>query len=811
MSAKRSIVCALLVLLAVAAFWLLQGFGLGEPAPVPDSTAPTGAPGTGTLIAGSDRPSPEASRIAAPTSPDETKTTAQKATLRVLALWPDSQPAADVGVFLRHRGYAQSFEPFAQGLTDANGVVLFTEVPLGKLQVRADRGDSATVEIAPGDNEYRFQLKAGGNVRGKVVDPTGRAVAGATIWQQTAGQSWWNGRSIATADANGTFELPHAPTSASLGAIAAGFGPSPLIDLGSIDTSKPSTEITLQLTPSGGSLMGRVCDSAGAPIAGAIVVAGVFPKHLEHRGGKLIAQWTGRHARTDADGRFAIDGLETGKQPVSARAAGFGFWRSEVTIAADAPTTIEVALQVAGTIHGRVTDGDGKPSAGATIRAYDRAPETDFLAGGQIDFDVEFGHLGTHSDAEGNYRLEGITPGTAHVFAQEQRDRTSGTAKTLVSAQQVLEIAPGSDTEWNPVLDEGRTISGIVLYRDGFPFPDLFVTLTDERSGASQTFDTNRDAGFRFCCLEASTYSLRVQVWLPTGGAGFISRGGLVPDQGKVEIRADFDKPAKVEPGVVTGRIDDRGGRIRNPRAATVTLHIGNASWREGAEIKDGAFRIKDIEPGRCRVSLVEGTSVLAVSDWFEVVAAATVDAGVLVTEPGGALRITIDRDANAANLEPKIVLRRDGDPGTGSSIITLRNATEYLAENLTPGEYEVSCFGSGLEYRKTKATVQAGVTGTATVEVRRCALARLGVWWPSGHQGSKTWRYRVTGSDGTLLVERNGEYENDIRPYPVVIAAKPGTWRIEYSTDDGLQGAAEFTIGPDYKDVEGRIDLAQR
>lgn len=294
-------------------------------------------------------------------------------------------------------------------------------------------------------------------------------------------------------------------------------------------------------------------------------------------------------------------------------------------------------------------------------------------------------------------------------------------------------------------------------------------------------------------------------------GAGFVSREGLVPDQGKIEVRAEFDKPVEVEPGAVIGRIDDRGGRIRNPGAASVTLHIGTGSWRDGGEIKDGAFRIEKVKPGRHRVTLVEGNTVIASTDWFEVASAATADAGVLVTEPGGALRITIDRRPGAAETEPTLALRRDGDPGTGSVRIPLGRSTEYLADNLTPGAYEISCFGTGIQSHKTRATVVAGVTGTATVEVRRCALARLAVWWPAGHEGSKTWRYRVTGSDGALLVERDGEYRGDIRPYLAVIAATPGTWRVEYTTDDGLRGAIDFTIGPDFADVEGRIDLGRQ
>ena len=810
MSANRPLAYVLLFVLAAAAgLWLLTRSDATAPipAPIPPGAATAGAePERSASGAAPIVTAPE--RTAAPVQP-EAAPMATGATLRVTAVWPQARPAADLEVFLRHDDYVKSHEPVARGRTNKDGMVTFADVPIGKVRLTSVRGDRGSIEIAPGENDYRFELEAGVTVRGAVVSPAGAAVGGATIWLQTGGHAWWNGSAVATAGADGAFELEQVPTKASIAAFAPSFGPSAMIEVDSIDTSKPAPQVTLQLTEGGGNLVGRVLDEAGAPIAGATVVAGAAPTRLDSRGMKVIPQWTGRHAVTGDDGRFAMSGLKTGKQPVTARADGFGIWRNEASIAAEAPTTVEIRLQVAATIHGRVTDGNGKPVDGASIRAYDLAPQTRFLAGGQIDFDEEFGHIGAISDADGNYRLEDVTPGTAFVFAQEKLDRRSSSAgKTLVWTQQELQIEPGSDTTWDPVLDEGRTISGIVLYRDGFPFPGLFVTLTDEKSGTAQTFDTGRSAEFRFCCLQASTYTLRVQVWKPEGGAGFISRPGLVPEQGKIEVRADFDKPVKVEPGVVVGRIDDQGGRIRNPGAATVTLHIGTSSWRDGGKIVDGAFRIEDVKPGRHRVTLVEGNTVLACSDWFEVASAATTDAGALVTVQGGALRITVDRDQNAKELEPTLALRRDGDPGTGSYRIPLGRATEYLADNLTPGDYDVSCFGQGIKSQKARATVVAGVTGTATVEVCRCALARLDVWWPGGHEGTKTWRYRVTGADGALLIERDGDYHGDIQPYPAVIAATPGTWHVDYTTDDGLRGATDFTIGPDYADVVGRIDL---
>lgn len=813
MTTNRPIVYALAAVVAAAVIWLLLGSDPTRPAPDAAGGA-AGAPVAGTEIergAENDTAATgaEIERVVVTPAADGVAPVAARATLRVTAVWPDAQPAADVIVFLRHGNRGMPYEPFARGRTDVDGVAFFDDVPLGPLRLSSGRGDREKTEVEPGDNEFRFELEGGVAVRGKVVDPGGGAVGGAQIWMQTFGYAWSSGRVVGAADDGGAFTLAHLPAGASLGAFAAGFGPSPLVDLDLVDHSNPPAEVVLQLSGDGGTLLGRVTDAAGEAIVGAAVVAGARPRNIDHRGSGYAEQWTARYTETDDDGRFALVSLKTGAIPVAVRADGYGIWRSEATIAADVPTTLAVQLQAGATITGRVTDGAGAPAAEATIRAYDREPRTTFLAGGQIDFDEEFGYVGNVSDVDGNYRVEGVSPGTVHIFAQEKFDRSEG--KTLVWVRAALEVAPASDVTWDPVLEAGRQIAGVVLYRDGFPFPGLFVTLTDERTGAAQTFNTGRSAEFRFCCLDASTYSLRIQVWLPQGGADFVTREGLVPDRGRLEVRADFDKPVKAEPGTVIGRIDDRAGRIRNPGAVSVTLHVGSSSWRSGGEITDGAFRLKDVAPGSHRVSLVEGATVLASTDAFEVTAGSTVDAGVLVTEPGGALRITFRRGAAAAECEPTIVLRRDGDPVTGSNRITIGRADEYVADNLTPGDYDISCFGSEIKSHKARARVVAGVTNEATAEVRRCALARLEVWFPTGHDTAKTWRYRVTGADGELLIEREGDYRTRLQPYPAVIAATPGRWHVEYTTDDGLRGAAEFTIGADYADVKGRIDLTKR
>ncbi|MEM7204497.1 MAG: carboxypeptidase-like regulatory domain-containing protein [Planctomycetota bacterium] len=255
-----------------------------------------------------------------------------------------------------------------------------------------------------------------------------------------------------------------------------------------------------------------VTDAAGAPIAGAIVAAGVGPRHLDYEGERLIEHWTARTAETDQAGYFAIDGLPTGVLPVAIRGDGYGLWRTEVTIERHEATVIAARLELAATLVGTVTDGEGNPLPKASIRVYDREPRTPFVAGGQIDFDETFGYRAALAGNDGTYRVTGVTPGTAHAIAQQHSDRREREGVTVAYHQAALEIAPGDEARWDPVIDEGLSIEGRALYADGFPIPNLFINLADETEGGKKhVLISSREGVFRFLCLEDTTYEIRMQ------------------------------------------------------------------------------------------------------------------------------------------------------------------------------------------------------------------------------------------------------------------------------------------------------------
>ncbi|MCA8973688.1 MAG: carboxypeptidase regulatory-like domain-containing protein, partial [Planctomycetes bacterium] len=617
---------------------------------------------------------------------------------------------------------------------------------------------------------------------------------------------WDGGRALAVSATDGTFALDELPPTCSIGALASGFAPSALVDLEIVDKSTSPARVELRLLPDGGDLTGRVTDQDGAPIAGATVAIGDRSKSPDYHGERVVEVWGICTVETDADGHYTFVGAKAGINVVTARGPGFGIWRGHARIEAGATTTLDIELARSATLFGKVTDKDGNAEAEVRVSAFDGEPGTTFLAGGQIDYDEPFGRVETRTAGDGSYRLEGVTPGKAWLFAQRQGARFGGTSAAYL--RETLELSPGAEVRWDPVIDVGRSIAGVVRYRDGYPIPHLFITLRHDGTGAEATLNSGREGEFRFLCLEGGSYEIRVQP--PFGaprGTEFAKRTGIVPDRGPVEMTFDFDKPQQEVPGTVSGRVDDAGGRIRNPENVTVTLNSDAGWFRTGIKVENGAFRAEDIKPCRFRLVLEEGGTVLASTDWFELKAAADVDVGALVTEPGGALHLRVARGASAAEFEPKFYLRRDGDPR--STTVEPGRRDDVLVESLTPGEYEVSGHQKGMVRVKAKATVRVGETSELALELQRGAVGKIEVWWPESHPTSEQRAYRVTDAAGKCVQEYDGKLHSmPTRPYPLSYTLPAGSYHLEFTTDDGLRGELDFTIPSGLEPPELRLDL---
>ncbi|MFK7739798.1 MAG: carboxypeptidase regulatory-like domain-containing protein [Planctomycetota bacterium] len=728
--------------------------------------------------------------------------------LTVRTQWPDGAPAGG-GVALSIRGTDRSsaYRTIASGETNEHGIAQFEGIPAGRWSLRSHRGDRLRIDVTGEEQDVAFELEAGVDVSGFVLDANARPVARASIWLQTRDPKSGGGSVVGESNGEGQFHLTHIPIHISLGAFAPNHGPSALVDLDEIDTTQQPATVTLKLTSRGGTLRGRVTNSNGAPIANARLGIGKESGRIDRRGDRVIERWSIRTTRSDSHGRYALEGLTPGEHAFTVFCEGYGFARSMCEVRANETSEHDVAMQRAGTLRGIVTDDAGQPMPGATVHCYDVAPRLDYVQTGQIDFEQTFGYLATAADQQGRYALHNVTAGSAHVFAQPGGRFQWG--EPVAYDQTHLEITPDGVTTWNPSIGEGLTISGVVLYRDGNPMPHHFVMLTNEENGKQHTQTNNGKGAFRFIQLASATYSIRVQYWDAPDGTPPLQREALVPGQGQIELRAPFDKPVKLPPGAVLGRIDDAGLRIRNPKALRVSLSSDQGWFHDNGKVVDGAFRFENIKPCRFQLSLLEADTVLATSSWFDLLPGAELDTGVLRTVAAGTLDLRIERDEGAEAIEPKIWLQRDGAGRSTQVRPGLQDSVQI--DNLTPGDYNVLCTASGTTSAEVRVTIRANSSVAAKVILRPGQLVRMTAWFPE-ESPPKSYRYVVTSASGEVIRDRSSETRTQpTRPLQLACTTPKGSFRVELFADGKKSHEGTYVVTEPKGETEILLDPIAR
>ncbi len=378
----------------------------------------------------------------------------------------------------RAAGEAQGF------VTDGKGAFRLIGLPAGKLVVAVShpdyaRGASVPAVVGQGaTTSVRVVLAHGETVRGRVLSDRGDPLAGAELFA--------DGRTLAVSDARGEFEVAHVAHGLTLTARLPGYLPSTRpVQPG----AREAVELTLQRAE--GRLGGVVVDDRGTAVAGAKIElhAAVVPPRqaATDRAGHFqldalgpgpyrvkvtspdfapllvedvapgddarFALLTGgglagevRDARTGAlpdgarvelidgsatrplplkRGHFEATGLPAGKQTLSASAPGYVTVTREVEVpAGDHPREVTVRdltidLDRGGAILGHARGADGDPLAGAPITC---------------------GALHTRTDARGDFRLDGVPPGSATVRLDSGTHHVSETVELRAGDDSRVEL-----------------------------------------------------------------------------------------------------------------------------------------------------------------------------------------------------------------------------------------------------------------------------------------------------------------------------------------------------------------------------------
>jgi len=583
---------------AVAAVLVLVAAGstIRLAAPGPDADSSRGdAPGPVAAAVGIAS-APSSASAPAPVPPDESArgesvaTPASAPDVCVTGLVVDGETGAPVGgarvvlVYGRVLGDAEA-EPSAT--TDADGRFRIEEIGdrrLGTdaLLVRAEGYAEAMhsvygwrTRLRPGEplDLGEFRLERGARVAGRVIDADGRAVPGATLLfcrdtPLTIPASFApnHAREAAVADAEGRFALERVPSAKgptlphTLFALSGDrFG---WRMLPPVAGRKDLDGFDVRLAPTAAAEV-TVLGPDGRPIEGATVVAephfpplGAEPRQraahdLWVRDPRLQAIFVGR---SDATGRLRFDRL-----PVDGDSCVYDFvasaggmdrgWRDDARVAPGATVPVEIQLAAAteSSLSGSIRGRDGAPIAGAEVNFVGRRAK---------------------SDAEGNYRVDGVRAADMNFDPWVVVEAAGFANAARVFRRPERWDRGGVDF----VLDPAVPLKGVVADEEGRPVQGTQVTLMVADVGV-ETVHSGPDG--RFEMRAAAGREARLSVHPPEPFADWLAPDvPPIPADGS-EVRVVL---RRAPPGtrVVVEVRDAATGRPLDP--TRVELHL--VDWR---------------------------------------------------------------------------------------------------------------------------------------------------------------------------------------------------------------------------------------
>lgn len=731
--------------------------------------------------------------------------------LRVRTVFADGRPAPQVAFHYIH--FAPGSE-LRTARSDDGGVAWLEALEPGSYALYGDRSGHGTaqvlaieVEDPPADpspeerrileelltSEVVLTLEAGHDIEGRVVDGDGRPVEGAVVWINT-GMTRSSAIEVARSAADGSFSVRQVGGSCFVGARAQGHAPSPphhvehLVERARGAGSDPGSalELELVLPGAGARVRGTVRDPAGHPVAGARVRLGAQDFFDSFGPNGAEGPPPPLEVRTDEQGAYEGGGLAPGRVDVACLAPGFPARAASVEVGPGETGLLDLVLEDAGWVHGRVLDPAGRPVPGVHVQSWQHQAQ---VGGRRSSFDDPR----AVSTADGGFRLGPLAPGEVTLQA-----RAAGGAQR---ARGVLQVAAGRTYEWSLVLVDLPILRGRALDVDGTPLAGWTVTSRPmyPLGPPPRAVLTGADGDFEIPF--PSTGPVRLELYEPErpGPDGhlrtwYVPRAPQswlddvpVPSEG---LRLVLD-PGQRPTARLVGELVEPLGLGLELAVATLT----HADFGEVARVElvpgHGPFELTGLPAGVVELVLEAGSFAPLRRPGITLAQGETKDLGRLELLGAGALVLVIDDAAGRPLGAGPGELHLDLRAADGSLRSMRRSGNRFSAERLTPGTYSVEIEAEGRATLRAELEVLSGQTREERLTLRPGGPLGLVFVNPSGEPLGVPVHLRLSDGAGARVLERRVEGAS------LWLRAPFGALEVEAWTDDGRRGEQRVDFGP--------------
>lgn len=535
------------------------------------------------------------------------------------------------------------------------------------------------VEVANAD-AIVLELEPASRVSGVVLDEDESPVPGASVMLTKStigpgGRAFFSGMGgSGETDSEGRFVIENVrPDTWTLGAGGRGF----------LSTTRPAVEVPrgedvedLELTLSRGArLAGLVLEPDGSPAGD----ASVSIADREEGGVGAWMSFGGRAARTDAEGRFVLEGLDMGDQSVRASHADYPSLTRDVEIG-EGSNSITLTFDAGLSVSGRVVDRGGAPVAGAN--AYLRPAGSGWRAGR------------AETGPDGSFVIEGMKPGEYEASAS-----ASGYSSPE-ETQRVTLVEGQAPAPLELVLSESAVIRGRVIGLESRDYADVRVSAASSEGRWGSSSGVDFEGAFLLEGVGPGTWT--VQGRMSEGGR--VANAEVTLSEGALEASVDLDFGAGL---TLKGRILRAGAPVDGAR-----VFASREGAPEGASAmtnSEGRYALSGLSPGEYLVTAMEGFGEAAVERTIVLEGDGSLD----LEFPSARIAGRVVRAADRKPLVGAVVsvehldAEPDGWAGTGGAASDPEG--RFAVEGLAAGAWRVKASLPGYAVGEEKVSITEG------------------------------------------------------------------------------------------------------